>query len=67
MQDPKEIAASLAGLYWNRPASTAEINAMSGEMERDSRTIGAPLANDAKAFETDPLGFDATMTVEARS
>lgn len=67
MQDPKTIAASLAGLYWNRPASAAELAAMSGEMERDSRTIAAPLAKGAKAFDTDPLGFDAVMSAEAHS
>lgn len=67
MQDPKTIAASLAEIYWNRPASAPEIAAMSGEMERDSRSIAAPLQNGATAFDTDPQGFDTLMKMEARS
>jgi hypothetical protein len=65
MTDLKETADVLVRLYWDRPAVEAELVAMAGEMDRDSRAIAPPRGSGENVFfALEPSSFDALMASE---
>ncbi|MET3615022.1 hypothetical protein ABID16_003365 [Rhizobium aquaticum] len=66
MVELKEIADTLALLYWARPANEAEMVAMAGEMQRDSAAIAPPRAGEGNVFfSIEPATYYALMSKEA--
>jgi hypothetical protein len=65
MTELKEMADALIRLYWARPAVEAELVAMAGEMERDSRAVAPPRGSGENVFfALEPSTFDALMASE---
>ncbi|MCD2175754.1 hypothetical protein [Rhizobium sp. C4] len=68
MAELKEIADTLARLYWSRPANEAETVAMAGEMERDSAAIAPPREGQGNVFfAIEPSTYYALMAKEAEA
>ncbi|HWU64425.1 MAG TPA: hypothetical protein VN112_20600 [Ensifer sp.] len=68
MAELKEIADTLARLYWARPANEAEMVAMAGEMERDSTAIAPPREGEGNVFfALEPSTFFALLSKEAET
>lgn len=66
MAELKDIADTLARLYWARPANEAEMVAMAGEMQRDSSAIAPPRVGEGNVFfSLEPSTFYALMATEA--
>lgn len=68
MAEFKEIADTLARLYWARPANEAEMVAMAGEMQRDSAAIAPPREGEGNVFfSIEPSTYYALMAREVEA
>lgn len=66
MNELKDIANTLARMYWARPANEAETVAMAGEMQRDSAAIAPPREGEGNVFfSIEPSTYYALMAKEA--
>lgn len=68
MTELKDIADTLARMYWGRPANEAEMVAMAGEMQRDSAAIAPPREGKGNVFfSIEPATYYALMAKEANA
>ena len=68
MAELKDIADTLARIYWARPANEAEMVAMAGEMQRDSAAIAPSRKGEGNVFfSLEPSTYYALMAKEAKA